>query len=40
MESDSGQPLNNRDIVPFRKPRRPQETFKKSPDLHSEGPVV
>ena len=29
MESDSGQPLNNRDIVPFRKPRRPQETFKK-----------
>lgn len=29
MEPDSGQPLNNHDVAPFRKPRRPLETFKK-----------
>ncbi|XP_076781084.1 transmembrane protease serine 4 isoform X1 [Arvicanthis niloticus] len=29
MEPDSGQPLNNRDVPPFRKPRSPLDTFKK-----------
>lgn len=29
MEPDSGQPLNNHDVPPFRKPRSPLETFKK-----------
>ncbi|XP_021493588.1 transmembrane protease serine 4 isoform X2 [Meriones unguiculatus] len=29
MEPESDQPLNNHDVTPFRKPRRPLETFRK-----------